>query len=107
MTWQDQTDNVMKICRDTFSTSCTYQPKTGPSYSITGIFDDAFQEVQTLDGALIQSTTPRLGVRKLDLLATPVSGDKVIINSKTYKVVEYRPDGEAGAVLILHNVTGS
>lgn len=103
MTWQDLTDDVMKKCRDTFPTSATYLPSGGISYPITGIFDDAFQEVQTLDGAIIQSVGPRFGVRLNDLQATPKPNDKLEIGSKTYRVIEFRPDGEAGGVLILHD----
>lgn len=104
MTWQQQTDDVMRICTETFTTLVTYTPVVGAPFSVKGIFDAAYQEVQILDGAAVQTTQPKLGIRLSDFAVKPKEGDRCTINSVVYRVTEYRPDGEAGASLMLHKV---
>lgn len=104
MTWQDQTDEVMRVCTESFSTEVVYDAQAHAPVTIHGIFDAAYQEIQILDGAQIMSTQPRLGVRLSDLPATPREGDRCTIAGQLYRVAEYRPDGEAGAALLLHRI---
>lgn len=100
--WQDKTDNVMRICRDTFTTIVQYTPKTLPQRELKGIFDEAYQVVEILDGAPVSSVRPRLGLRLLDLDFYPQNFDDVLINGVNYKVTDIQPDGEAGIQLMLH-----
>ncbi|OQB05778.1 MAG: hypothetical protein BWY19_00803 [bacterium ADurb.Bin212] len=100
--WQDKTDNVMRICRDTFSSTILYTPKLLAQRELIGIFDEAYQVVEILDGASVASVKPRLGLRLLDLDFYPQNFDEVTINGTDYRVVEIQPDGEAGIQLFLH-----
>lgn len=104
MSWQDQADAVMKICRDTFTTNLTYTPSVGAPFALAGIFDAAYQQIEMLDGAAVQSTQPMLGVRLRDFPAPPREGDRCTINAQLYRVSSFEPDGEAGARLLLHKL---
>lgn len=106
--WQEQTDRVIKTCRDTFTTEFVYKPAAGGEHEMTGIFDEAFVSVEMLDGVPVQAVGPRIGVRLADIEAlgiTPDAGDTITVGSKTYRVDAFQPDGEAGAVLILDRVS--
>lgn len=99
--WQDKTDNVMRICRDTFTSVILYTPKLLAQRELKGIFDEAYILVEILDGAPVSSVRPRLGLRLLDLDFYPQNFDDVTINGTDYKVVDVQPDGEAGIQLML------
>lgn len=96
MDWRATTDRIVNICLQTFGTWVIYQPAEGVPYSIKGIFEASYQEVQS-DGQVVQSTHPKLGVRVLDLKQTPQPGDKVLCKGTLYRVIEYQPDGQGGA----------
>ena|ERR1041385_8171175 len=104
MSWQQLADNVAKKVVNTFRTTATYSPKTGPAYSLDCVFDSAYIEASVLDGASVQSVFPRAFVRLGDLLARPVAGDRMTVNAVIYRVAECRPDGEAGYLLILEKM---
>lgn len=104
MSWQDQTDAVMRICRDTFTTSLTYTPTVGAPFTLKAIFDAAYQQIEMLDGAAVQTTQPMLGVRLRDFATPPTAGDRCTINGTNYRVSAFEPDGEAGAKLFLHKL---
>lgn len=96
----------MRICRDTFTTVLTYTPAVGAPFTLKGIFDAAYQQVELLDGAAVQTTQPKLGVRLRDFPTgfPPKEGDRCTINSTLYRVASIEPDGEAGAALMLHKL---
>lgn len=104
MSWQQMTDEVMRVCTETFTSTVLYDPQASAPITIKGIFDAAYQDVEILDGAAVQTIKPRLGVRLSDLPAAPREGDRCTINGKNYRVAEVRPDGEAGAALFLHTI---
>lgn len=101
MSWAAHTDRVISQCVKTFATSVIYIPKVGPQKTINAVFDKDYAEVEILDGPPVQSTGPRIGIRVADLDAQPTRGDKCTISGVTYRVDEYRPDGQGGATLIL------
>lgn len=98
------TNDVMRICTETFTSTVIYDPQASAPITIKGIFDAAYQDVEILDGAAVQSTKPRLGVLLSDLPAAPREGDRCTVNGVNYRVAEVRPDGEAGAALFLHKI---
>jgi hypothetical protein len=102
--WQEQTKEVMRICRDTFTTDVAYDPKVGANFSIKGIFDAAYQQVEILDGAAVQTVKPVVGVRLADFPSPPVEGDRCTINGTLYRIAVVAPDGEAGARLELNKL---
>lgn len=84
-------------------TTVTYVHAAGGTQTIKGIFDEAYTEVIVNgDGTQVQSVSPMLGVRNADLTPKPAKGDRCNINGVWYRVIERRPDGEAGSELILH-----
>lgn len=96
----------MRICRDTFTTTLTYTPAVGAPFALKGIFDAAYQQVELLDGAPVQTIQPKLGVRLKDFPPgfPPKEGDRCTINGTNYRVSEFQTDGEAGAALMLHKI---
>lgn len=102
MNWLDLTDTILKHSTETFGESVVYWPKAAPSFETQGVFDAAFITVDPSSGIRIQSTTPRLGVRLSQLPCEPAEGDRVEIRGRVYDVVEAQPDGQGGAVLLLH-----
>lgn len=103
--WQNATDNVMRICTETFRTDVVYtHTPLASTVNLKAIFDEAYVEVDLLDGASVQNQRPRLGIRKLDVTFYPDESDLVVIDGKNYQVVVVRPDGEAGYELLLDRV---
>lgn len=104
-------DRMLGVAVRTFShassdgtTLVTYTPKTGAAYPIKAVFDKAHISVDPGTGAPISSTNPILGVQLSQLAAEPRKGDRVNVNGVVYTVVEFQPDGVAGALLELHEV---
>ena len=107
MNWLDLTDTVLKHSTNTFGERVVYWPAEAPSFEIQGVFDAAFISVDPSSGVTIQSTTPRLGVRLSAFQNEPAEGDRVEIRGQVYDVSEYQPDGQGGAVLILHRCSSA
>lgn len=102
MDWDSLTDLVSATCRDTFGVPVGYTSfKTGESFQTVGIFDAEYKDAVMLDGMIVQETYPRLGIRLGDFPILPDRGDTVMVKSTLYQVQEYRPDGQAGATLVL------
>lgn len=105
MSWDDLTEGVMGICRDTFATPILYTPVGGDAFETQGIFDAEYKDVVMLDGALVQSATPRLGMALADMNGRRAKkGDRVVVKGTQYRVIEFQPDGQAGCSLILERV---
>ncbi len=100
MDWQAVTDRALKACLQVFGELIEYHPIDALAYSIPGVFEASYQEVQP-DGQIVQSTQPKLSVRMFDLIQEPQPGDKVLYRGRYYRVVEYQPDGQGSAVLYL------
>ncbi len=106
MSWEDMTEGVMGVCRDTFAVPILYTPTGEPGFETRGIFDAEFKDVVLLDGALVQSATPRLGMALSDLNGRRAKkGDRVVVKGTQYRVIEFQPDGQSGCSLILERVT--
>jgi len=86
----------------------TYAPSAGQVFPITGIFDEAYREIDVPSGINVTSTCPVLGIRFADFpaYAPPQQNDEltVIRTGVTYVVREVRPDGHGGAKLMLNFV---
>jgi len=91
-----------------FGEPATYLPAAGGSYLITGVFDEAYRELELIDGAsAITTELPVLGVRLAAFPVPPVQNDRVSVASvnTTYVVREVRPDGHGYAKLMLNFVS--
>lgn len=96
MSFSDAADAVLKATNRTFGTTCTYTYLAGGTSSISGVFDNAFVEIE---GFITKK--PTLRIRLADLDSDPVEGDEVTINSTEYTVRENRVDSFGGSLLIL------
>ncbi len=102
MDWDSLTDLVSATCRDTFGVPVGFtSATTGEQFQTVGIFDAEYKDVQALDGMIVQETYPRLGIRLGDFPVLPDRGDQLMVKGVVYQVQEYRPDGQAGATLVL------
>ena len=85
-----------------------FQPRCGTPYKVTGVFDEAYQEMAGIDGLFpsnITNTRPVLGVQLSQFVTPPVQDDAVTIpsNGRTYWINEVQPDSHGGALLLLGN----
>lgn len=87
---------------DDFGHSVTYKPATGSQYSMTGMFDDSFAEVDPNSGAVVTSTNPKFLTAQAFIVSGPKKGDQLIFAGVTYNVVQPRPRGLHLVDLILH-----
>lgn len=101
MNWLELTDALLTQATSTFGERVVYWPASEPSFEITAIFDATFQMLEPGGNAMIQSTQPRLGVKLSDFACPPAEGDRVEVRGTIYDVVEYQPDGQGGAMLML------
>lgn len=90
-----------------FGETVTYMPADGGSFSITGVFDEAYREIILLDGGTaITTEDPCLGVRLAAFPSgqIPRKGDQlaVLSVSNIYTVKDVRIDGHGGAKLMLN-----
>lgn len=104
MGWLDQTDLILKASTSAFGECCKYKNKDGNEFDIEGIFDNNYQEVQSQGDSRVQSTGPQLGVRLREFESVPKEGETVTVRNTVYRILECKPDGQGGAVLILNKV---
>jgi len=92
----------------TFGEPVLYAPAAGGTFSISGIFDEAYTEVQVLDGVPVSSVKPVMGVRLAQFPAPPEPDDTLTIErtGTTYVVANVNPDGHGWAKLMLNWVSG-
>jgi hypothetical protein len=102
MSWPDIPDNIMQTCIDVFGVSCTFKPKTGGSYPFEAIFDKRFKVVDAGTGMSVLTEAPNVSIRVSDLPQAPKRDDGIDVGVKSYKVRDYRPDGQGGALVVLY-----
>lgn len=87
-----------------FGEPATFLPAVGSPRAVTGVFDEAYREVDLAD-PLVGATTaaPVFGIRTADFVTLPVQGDQLRVPSvgKLYVIKEVRPDGHGWAKLML------
>lgn len=94
---------------DAFAEPVLYQPAGGGSFTIHGVFDEAYAEVQVLDGVPVSSVSPVLGVWLAQFGGTPPeAGDRLTLvrTGTAYVVNNVNPDGHGWAILPLNWVSG-
>lgn len=82
----------------------------GVSVDLNGIFDEAYVDVDVLDGMQTTSTKPCFGIDLVDLPFAPAQGARVFIPAAlgaplvdtTYIVKKVQKDGHGGARLLLN-----
>jgi len=90
------------------------QPATlrqgGVSQDFTGIFDEAYADVDVIDGMPVTSTRPCMGVALADLPFAPAQGATLFVPAAlgaplvdtTYVVKKVQKDGHGAARLLLN-----
>lgn len=101
MAWSDYADLANKGTRDLFGVAVTYTPQGQAAQSITAIFDKAHEAVEVRAGVPVTTTRPMLDVRLADIAVAPRIGDTAVVDSTTYRVMEYQPTGNGCANLWL------
>lgn len=94
---------------EAFGEAALYAPFSGgPPFTITGIFDEAYAEVQELGGQPVSSASPVLGVQLSQFLVPPAIKDQVTIQATgtVFVVSVVEPDGHGWAKLYLNWVSG-
>lgn len=79
-------------------------------YPLSGIFDEAYLDVDAADGLQVATRTPCLGINLADLPFTPAQKDNVLIKAAgstpavdiLYIVKKVREDGHGGCKLLLN-----
>jgi hypothetical protein len=85
--------------------SITYAPAVGASVPVIGIFDEQYVLAKGTAYAGVEALGPAVFLRLEDLPLDPEDDDPVItIRGNEYSVVERRPDGLGGIVLVLRFV---
>lgn len=88
----------------TLGINVTYIPKIGAPIEIQGVFDDRAQQVDPDTEIVVSSNVFTFGIKLADLPAKPQKGDKIVIKTITYIVIDSLEDGvpDASTVLVLH-----
>lgn len=73
-------------------------------YTLKGIFDAGFEEVDPNTQEIISSNALQLGIQGSDLPVEPEAGDYFIINGKTYRILDIMEDGQGGLKFPLNEV---
>lgn len=87
-----------------FGQSVTYTVPNTPSFTMLGVFDRAYVEVNFDDqGAPVSTTRPVLGVQTSAFPAglAPAQGDTVTIGADSFEVVDTQPDSHGHVLLML------
>lgn len=102
MTFRNLSELALGAITKTLGEPVTYTPTAGSAASIKGVFNEKYEQVDPDTRATISTDQPNLLIRLSDLAAAPAEGDQVVIRTKTYKVFDWKPDGEGGSLLLLH-----
>ena len=97
---------VLAPLQTVFGEPVTFIPKFGSQYSGSGVFDEAYREVDLAGGVAVTTESPVLGIRMSQMQTVPQQGDQVYVVrlGKTYLVREVQVDGHGSAKLLLNEV---
>ncbi len=99
-TWEDLSPFFALESAGGFGKSATYTPVAGGGGTITVLFDRAAQELDLGDAQGGVSRNPVATVRDSEV-ASPAIGDKLVIESLTYRVARIEPQGTGLTALYL------
>ncbi len=88
----------------TFGEEVTFEPLSGGSFVVLGIYNDRHTFVDPDTEQLVSSNIPTLGVKLADLTQAPSKGDVAVVRGKRYVVRDNREDGEGWLHLFLYEV---
>lgn len=95
---------VLSSVHGVFGQLATYTPAAGgASFNVTGVFDEAYKELDLAGGTAITTETPVLGVRASEFPVPPEQGDTLLIQATGHRYIvnDVRTDGHGEIKLIL------
>ena len=100
----DWDKNVLTPLGNVFGELVQFTPAVGAAFQVTGVFDEAYKEVDLAGGMGVTTVTPVVGVRLSQFQNLPRQGDQLTIlrTAATYVVKEVRPDSHGAALLMLN-----
>jgi predicted permease len=103
----DWDKNVLAPLENVFGEPVQYTPAVGTAFQVTGIFDEAYKEVDLAGGMGVTTVMPVVGVRLSQFSNLPKQGDQLTIlrTAATYAVKEVRPDSHGSVLLMLNYVS--
>lgn len=84
---------------DAMGMSATYTPQGGDATEITVLFDNEYQEIDLVSGA-VSSASPAAHCKSSDV-SNAKKGDALMVSDVDYTVTAVKPDGTGLTTLIL------
>lgn len=89
-----------------FTVKSRYQDE----YLLSGIFDEAYTDINVVDGLTVTSVSPCVGINLVDLQVAPRQKDKILVKAglgaplvdTLFIVKKVMPDGHGGCRLLLN-----
>ena len=100
MTVETDIERSIFFGADDFGTAAVYTPTGGSAVTVTGIFDNAHEEVDAGGGVPFSVRTPRFHTRTADV-ADAEEGDTLEIDGVIYTIRVVMPDGTGLTMLQL------
>jgi len=97
--WAAASARANQTLRNWYGVPVTYMPEAGGSYTLTGIFDEAYRSWEVAGGTRVMVTAPALSVCLADLSVAPKVEDTLTVSDRDWQVVGIEPDGSGMAVL--------
>jgi hypothetical protein len=104
MSFADLIEAVDRVAMDVFGevVPVVYAPSIGTPANVTGIFDENYVLAKGSADSGVEVSGPAAFFRLEDLPDVPEDDDPMLtIRSIEYRVIERRPDGLGGIVLVL------
>jgi hypothetical protein len=98
---------VLGPLQGVFGQPVTHLPAVGDPQAGSGIFDEAYREVDLAGGMAVTTESPVLGIRTSEFPVLPKQGDQLIVQSvgKTFVIREVQVDGHGAAKLLLNEAS--
>lgn len=105
MAWSDLVERLQRAGNAAFGESVTYTPRGGSPATVSGVFEDAHEEITVADGIPVSRFAPMLSVWLGDLPDDrALQGDTVeLADGRRFEVVDVR-ESDGIAELPLHQL---
>jgi len=105
--FRNKVDRVLKHSMKEFGREFDFYPSSGGVYRIRAIFDNDYQMVDPDTEQVVSANQSALGVNLNDFSFDVRTGDRVIVDSIMYRIIDKREDGQGGATLLLHKLNAA
>lgn len=104
MGWAELKETINDVVTNTFGQDVTYYHISGAISTLVGVFTNNYIEVSLGGDNAMSSLKPVLFVQLADLPEEPTTGDKCVLDSVEYKIIDSKDDGGGGTLLVLHKI---